>query len=90
MIKESNMKYTIIEAVQEFGPIVHVDEDLGFIFCWNRSHTFHVLTAFNGLYQVADSFQNYDVERTDSLSKVISKCECYCANLYDELNEEYA
>jgi len=32
MIKESNMKYTIIEAVQEFGPIVHVDEDLGFIF----------------------------------------------------------
>ena len=84
------MKYTIIEAVQEFGPIVHVYEDLGFIFCWNRSHTFHVLTAFNGLYQVTDAFQNFNVERTDSLSKVISKCECYCANLYDELNEEYA
>jgi hypothetical protein len=90
MNKESSMKYTIIEAVQELGPIVHVDEDLSFIFCWNRSHTFHVLTAFNGLYQVTDSFQSYDVERTDSLSKVISKCECYCANLYDELNEEYA
>jgi hypothetical protein len=90
MIKESNMKYTIIEAVQEFGPIVHVDEDLGFIFCWNRSHTFNVLTKFNDRYQVADAFQNYDVERTDSLSKVISKCECYCINLYDELNEEYA
>ena len=85
------MKYTIIEAVRALGPIVHVDEDLGFIFCWNRfSHTFHVLTAFNGLYQVADAFQSYDVERTDSLSKVISKCECYCINLYDELNKEYA
>ena len=82
--------YTIIEAVQEFGPIVHVDEDLGFIFCWNLSHTFNVLTAFNGLYQVTDAFQNYDIKQTDSLPKVISKCKYYCDNLYDELNEEYA
>jgi len=56
--------YSIIEAVQDFGPIVHVDEDLGFIFCWNRNHTFNVLTKFNDRYQVVDAFQNYDVERT--------------------------
>lgn len=84
------MKYTIIEAVQEFGPIVHVDEDLGFIFCWNLSHTFNVLTKFNDRYQVTDAFQNFDIKQTDSLPKVISKCKCYCENLYDELNEEYA
>jgi hypothetical protein len=84
------MKYTIIEAVQEFGPIIHVDEDLNFIFCWNRSHTFNVLTASNGFYVVADAFQNYDVERTDSLSSVINKCERYCEALYDELNEKFA
>lgn len=84
------MKYTIIEAVQEFGPIVHVDEDLGFIFCWNLSHTFNILTAFNGLYQVADAFQNYDIERSAKLAEVIECCISYCINLHDELNEEHA
>ena len=84
------MKYTIIEAVQEFRPIIDVVADLSLIICWYRSHTFNVLTASNGFYVVADAFQNYDVERTDSLSSVISKCECYCEALYDELNEKFA
>ena len=90
MIKESNMKYTIIEAVQEFGPIVHVDDNLGFIFCWNLSHTFSVLTEFNGRYLVVDAFQNFDIKQTDSLPKVISKCKIYCLDRYEDLNMEYA
>ena len=82
--------YTIIEAVEEFGPIVHVDADLSLIFCWNRSHTFNILTGFNGRYQVMDAFQDFDIERSDSLAKVIDRCQRYCESLHEELNEEYA
>jgi len=82
--------YTIIEAVDDFGPIVHVDRDLSLIFCWNRNHTFNILTSFNGRYQVMDAFQDFDIERSDSLAKVIDRCQRYCEALHDELNEEYA
>ena len=84
--------YTIIEAVEEFGPIVHVDADLSMIFCWNLSHTFNILTNFNGRYQVIDAFQDYDimVNGADSLAKVIARCQRYCESLHEELNEEYA
>lgn len=82
--------YSAVEAVIDLGPIVHADEDLGFIFCWNRSHTFNVLTEFNGRFQVVDCFQNFDVERNTSLRDVIDCCVSYCESLHEELNQEYA
>lgn len=74
--------HTIIE---DFGYIVHTDEDLDFIVAWNGSATFNIFESrVERGYRCIDTITDYDVRNVQQASDVAFD---YCRMVHKEMME---
>lgn len=76
---------TVHEILENYGYIVHTDEDLGFTVSWNGSATFNIFErrADRG-YRCIDCITDYDVRNVVQAADVAFE---YCRMVHNEMLE---
>jgi hypothetical protein len=83
VMKENPM--TVHEILENYGFIVHTDENLGFTIAWNGSATFNIFEVRGDRgYRNIDTITDYDVRDVKQAADVAFD---YCRMIHNEMLE---